>query len=90
MKRNHWSDQNTTALIGAIGGIAGSLINEKNSGAPLSPSADKVATLAQQTAAALAAAQQQKNTPPPTNYTPLLLGGGVLVIIVVLFLAFKK
>lgn len=86
---NHWNASNTNTLITGLSGIAGTLIAEKQAGQQLSPAANQLAAIAQQTAAAALAAQQP--TPnPTTNYTPLILGGAGLVVLIVLFLAFKK
>ncbi len=92
MHRDNWSDQNTSALITGISGIAGQLLN-KNQGA-LTPEQQRVAQLAQQTANALAQAQQQEyivEQKPGFLQSPtfIMVAGGIAFLIIGLFLSRK-
>lgn len=97
-KINHWSESNTNALIQGLSGIAGTIIDKKQSGQQVSSAENQIANLSQQTLQALGlynsqTSQQQQqqiqSTGIKSNNTLLLVGGGVLLL-VVLFMVFKR
>lgn len=96
-KINHWSESNTNALIQGLSGIAGTIIDKKQSGQQVSSAENQIANLSQQTLQALGlynsqTSQQQQqiqSTGMKSNNTLLLVGGGVLLL-VVLFMVFKR
>lgn len=90
---DHLSEANTGALITGITGIAGQLIQNRNSGAG-SPAANQVANLSEQTLAAVLAAQGVKPSPtqqppaiPQTNY--MIFGAVAVVALLLIFFVIK-
>jgi len=98
-RANHWSDENTQALIQGVTGVAGQLIQQKKSGGSLSAQENAVASLSEQTLKALAlydsqnsqAVQQQQSQPKSNNTkTMLFIVGGILLVVIAFFLFKRK
>lgn len=95
-KTNHWSEANTTALIQGLGGLAGNIIDKKQSGGNVSNAENQIAGLSQQLLQTLGLAnQQQQQVQQPvksgiTGNTVILLIVGVLVVGILAFAIFKR